>query len=192
MIFGYARVSSDGQSLASQVSLLEAAGCQYVFREKVSGCSRTNRTELAKALRKLSDGDVLLVCRLDRLARSSRDLLNILHEVSEKGAAFRSVGDAWCDTTCAHGRLLLTVLVGLAQFEMELIKARTSEGRERAKKDGVRFGRPNKMTAHQVREALARRENGETLKAIARSYNVSAPTIFRLRADETALKAKAS
>jgi DNA invertase Pin-like site-specific DNA recombinase len=180
MLIGYARVSSDGQSLDSQIAQLKGAGCHHVFKEKVSGGSRANRAELSKALRKLSSDDVLVVCRLDRLARSSRDLLNVLHEVSEKRASFKSIGDAWCDTTSAHGRLLLTVLGGLAEFERELIKARTSEGRARARKDGVRFGRPRVLNDFQRREAIRRRENGESLKSIARSYNVSAPTIFRL------------
>lgn len=182
MLLGYARVSSDGQSLDSQVAQLTAAGCQRVFKEKIGGGSRSNRTELAGALRNLVQGDVLLVCRLDRLARSSRDLLNILHEVGEKGASFRSLGDGWCDTDSAHGRLLVSILAGLAEFEKDLIRARTATGRAQAKKDGVRFGRPRALSSFQTREAIARRENGETLKAIARSYNVSACTIFRLRA----------
>lgn len=181
MLIGYARVSSDGQSLDSQVAQLKEVGCRHVFQEKISGRSRANRVELSKALKKLSKDDVLVVCRLDRLARSSRDLLNVLHEIGEKGASFKSLSDAWADTTTAHGRLILTVLGGLAEFERELIRARTSEGRARARKDGIRFGRPQKLTSHQKREAIARRENGESLKAIARSYNVSAPTIFRLR-----------
>lgn len=185
MIYGYARVSSDGQSLDSQIAQLQAAGCDKVFQEKLSAKSRIARAALARLLGKLDKGDILIVCRLDRLARSSRDLLNILHEVGEKGASFKSLSDAWADTTSAHGRLLVTILGGLAQFELELIKARTSEGRARAKKDGVKFGRPPKLTAHQVREAVSRRENGETLKTIARTYNVSAPTIFRLKSPQS-------
>lgn len=185
MIYGYARVSSDGQSLDNQVAQLKAAGCEKVYLEKVSGRSRTNRAELSKVLAKLSKGDVLVVCRLDRLARSSRDLLNIIGEIEEREASFKSLADAWADTTSAHGRLLVTILGGLGEFERELIRARTSEGRERAKQDGVRFGRKPKLTPHQVREAIARRESGETLRAIARSYNVSPPTIHRLGSQPT-------
>jgi DNA invertase Pin-like site-specific DNA recombinase len=180
MIYGYARDSSDGQSLENQLAQLKAAGSQKTYLEKVSGRSRANRAELARLLAKLTRGDVLIVSRLDRLARSSRDLLNILHEVGEKQASFKSLGDAWADTTTAHGRLLVTILAGLAEWERELIKTRTSEGRVRAKRDGVRFGRPHKLTSHQVREAIARREAGETLRTIGRSYNVSPPTILRL------------
>jgi DNA invertase Pin-like site-specific DNA recombinase len=132
------------------------------------------------AIEALSAGDVLLVTRLDRLARSTRDLLNVLATVADKGAGFKSLADAWADTTTAHGRLMLTVLGGLAEFERELIRARTDEGRKRARARGVRFGRKPKLTAHQVREALVRRESGEPLVDIGRSYNVSHSTISRL------------
>jgi DNA invertase Pin-like site-specific DNA recombinase len=130
---------------------------------------------------KLESGDTLVVCRLDRLARSSRDLLNVLHDVGAKGAFFRSLGDPWADTSSPHGRLLLTVLGGLAEFERSLIRIRTGEGRARAIREGVKFGRKPKLTAHQRREALKRRESGETLVAIGKSYNVSHSTISRLQ-----------
>jgi len=118
-----------------------AAGCAKVFQEKVSG-AKTDRPELAKVLRRLEPGDILVVTRLDRLARSTRDLLNIIAAVAERGAGFRSLRDAWADTTSPHGRLMLTVLGGLAEFERELIRARTGEGRRRAKDRGVKFGAP--------------------------------------------------
>jgi DNA invertase Pin-like site-specific DNA recombinase len=178
---GYARVSSDGQSVAMQVDQLTEAGAKKVFREKVSGAV-THRQQLKRALDALGEGDVLLITRLDRLARSTRDLLNTLALIAEKKAAFRSLGDAWADTTTAHGRLMLTVLAGLAEFERELIRARTSEGRARAKANGVKLGRKFKLTPHQRKEALARRDRGESLMDIARSYNVSHSTISRLPA----------
>lgn len=124
---GYARVSTDGQTLAAQDAQLHAAGCVKVYSEKVSG-AQTDRVELTKLLRRLDTGDVLIVTRLDRLARSTRDLLNILDTVAKAGAGFRSLADAWADTTTPHGRLMLTVLGGLAEFERELIRARTGEG----------------------------------------------------------------
>ncbi len=123
-IYGYARVSTDGQTLDAQVATLTAAGAAPVFRETASG-AKTDRRELAKAIRALEAGDTLLVTRLDRLARSTRDLLNILDTVANAGAGFRSLGDAWADTTTPHGRLMSTVLGGLAEFERELIRART-------------------------------------------------------------------
>ena len=122
-----------------------------------------------------------MVTRLDRLARSTRDLLNTLAQITEKEAGFRSLGDTWADTTTAHGRLMLTVLGGLAEFERELIRARTSEGRERAKAKGVRLGRRPKLTEHQRKEAIRRRDQGdESLAEVGRSYNVSGWTISRL------------
>jgi DNA invertase Pin-like site-specific DNA recombinase len=135
---------------------------------------------LAKAIAALNAGDVLLVTRLDRLARSTRDLLNVLATVSEKGAGFRSIADAWADTTTPHGRLMLTVLGGLAEFERELIKARTDEGRKRAQARGTRFGRTPKLSPFQIAEALRRKANGEALTEIGKSYGVSHSTISRL------------
>jgi DNA invertase Pin-like site-specific DNA recombinase len=152
-----------------------------VFSEKVSG-AKTDRQQLAKARAALGPGDTLVVCKLDRLARSTRDLLNTLAAVGEASATFKSLGDGWADTTTPHGRLMLTVLGGLAEFERHLILARTSEGRQRAQARGVRFGRKQKLTAHQQQEALARRAAGEALVDIARSYAVSHSTISRLGA----------
>jgi DNA invertase Pin-like site-specific DNA recombinase len=179
MIYGYARVSTDGQSVVAQVAQLTVAGAEKVFREVASG-AKTDRTQLAWALAQLNTGDMLLVTRLDRLARSTRDLLNTVATITERQAGFRSLGDAWADTTTPHGRLMLTVLGGLAEFERELIRARTGEGRTRAKARGKSLGRPHKLTPHQRKEAAARKAEGEPVREIARSYNVSAATISRL------------
>ena len=132
-IYGYARVSTEGQTLAVQEAQLTEAGAMKVFAEKISGAKTDNRKALAGVLAALKPGDVLLVTRLDRLARSTRDLLNVLDAISQAAAGFKSLADTWADTTTPHGRLMLTVLGGLAEFERELIKARTSEGRNRAK-----------------------------------------------------------
>jgi DNA invertase Pin-like site-specific DNA recombinase len=181
-IFGYARVSTDGQTVAAQEAQLKAAGCAKVFSETASG-AKTDRAALAKVLKKLQAGDVLVVTRLDRLARSTRDLLNVLATIAETKAAFRSIADQWCDTTTPHGRLMLTVLGGLAEFERELIRARTSEGRKRAKANGVHMGRPPALNHHQRQEALTRRRNGDTLTDIARTFGVSHTTIMRLETE---------
>jgi DNA invertase Pin-like site-specific DNA recombinase len=181
MKYGYARVSTDGQSVAAQVEQLTQGGAEKIFKEKISGAV-PHRQQLKRALDALGEGDVLLITRLDRLARSTRDLLNTLALIAEKKAGFHSLGDAWADTTSPHGRLMLTVLAGLAEFERELIRARTSEGWERAKANGVKLGRKFKLTPHQRKEALARRDRGETLMDIARTYNVSHSTISRLSA----------
>ncbi len=179
-VLGYARVSTDGQTLEAQVKELREAGSERVFREKISGAV-TNRAQLRRALGALQKGDVLLVTRLDRLARSTRDLLNTLAAIADKGAGFRSLRDTWADTTTPHGRLMLTVLAGLAEFERDLIRTRTGEGRERAKARGVRMGRKPKLTPHQRIEAMVRRDAGEALTEIGRSYAVHHSTISRLR-----------
>ena len=179
-VHGYARVSTDGQSVAAQVEALIAAGAGRVWRESASG-AKTDRRQLRTMLAALEEGDVVMVTRLDRLARSTRDLLNILGEIADRGAGFRSLADAWADTTTPHGRLMLTVLGGLAEFERELIRSRTTEGRERAKARGIKMGRRPILTPHQQREALDRRAAGEAVREIARSYNVSHSTISRLR-----------
>jgi DNA invertase Pin-like site-specific DNA recombinase len=180
-VFGYARVSSRGQDLAGQIAELQAAGCGNIFKEKVSG-AKTDRPELAKAIRRLDAGDVLIVTRLDRLARSTRDLLNILDAVGKAGAGFRSLKDAWADTTTPHGRLMLTVLGGLSEFERSLIVARTDDGRKRAQARGVRFGRPKALTPHQRQEVVQRLAEGAVQADLARSYGVSQATISRLAA----------
>jgi len=181
MIFGYARVSTGGQSEAAQVRQLRAAGAGKVFREVASG-AKTDRPQLRRLLAQLAAGDVLMITRLDRLARSTRDLLNTRGTITEKKAGFRSLADAWADTTTAHGRLMVTILAGLEEFERELIRARTGEGRARAKANGQSLGRKPKLTQHQQREAINRRDEGEALGSIARSYNVSPATISRLSA----------
>lgn len=136
------------------------AGCDKVFRETASG-AKTDRAQLRKAIASLGSGDVLVVTRLDRLARSTRDLLNTLDAIAKAGAGFKSLRDTWADTTTAHGRLMLTVLGGLAEFERELILARTSEGRARAVARGVKLGRGYALNPEQRRQALARLNAGE-------------------------------
>src|SRR6478672_1995363 len=179
MIIGYARVSTDQQELDGQRSALKSAGAERIFSEKISGAV-TDRKALAHAIKALGAGDILLVTRLDRLARSTRDLLNILDQISKAGAKFRSLADAWADTSTMHGELMVTILAGLATFERHLIRARTDEGRKRAQARGVRFGRKPKLSRYQIEEALGRREKGEALTEIGRSYGVSHSTISRL------------
>jgi len=179
-VYGYARVSTDGQTLDAQRTVLSAAGVEKVFYETASG-AKTDRKELAKALKALKAGDTLLVTRLDRLARSTRDLLNILDSIGKAGAGFRSLADVWADTTTPHGRLMLTVLGGLAEFERELIKARTGEGRARAKARGQHMGRPGSLTQHQRGDALEALAAGSATQAdLARRFDVSQSTISRL------------
>jgi DNA invertase Pin-like site-specific DNA recombinase len=164
MIVGYARVSTDGQTLDAQQTALREAGCERFYSEKISGAI-TVRAQLAKAIATLVPGDTLIVCKLDRLARSTRDLLNTLDAISRAGASFRSLSDSWANTDTPHGKLMVTVLGGLAEFERHLILARATEGRIRVKASGVRFGRKPKLSDHQQAEIVRRRAAGETLTA---------------------------
>jgi DNA invertase Pin-like site-specific DNA recombinase len=168
-----------GQDLDGQLGLLKDAGCARVFREKVSG-ARSDRPELRKAIKALQTGDTLMITRLDRLARSTRDLLNVLDEVARAGATFRSLADAWADTTTAHGRLIVTVLGGLAEFERELIRARTTEGRVRAVAAGVRMGRRPSLSPTQRAHAREMRGAGKSLQEIGDVLGVSHMTVWRV------------
>src|SRR5260370_3773568 len=168
-VYGYAGVSTDGQSLSAQLAELKAAKCAKIFQEKISG-ARSDRKQLTRLMAVLAKGDVLVVTRLDRLARSTRDLLNLLGTIAEKGAGLKSLRDTWADTTTAHGRLMLTVLGGLAEFERELIRTRTGEGRERAKARGAILGRKPKLTGRHKRGAIAPRQAGRVVSELARAF----------------------
>jgi DNA invertase Pin-like site-specific DNA recombinase len=183
-IIGYARVSTNGQDYNGQIADLKAAGCERIYREKASG-AKADRVELRKLLDDIGPGDVVMVKRLDRAARSTLDLLSILRRITEAGAKFRSLNDPWADTTTPHGELMVTILAGLATFERHLIKARTDEGKTRARAAGVRFGRPPKMTPFQRKEALRRLAQGESQADLARAYNVDPAAICRLKASAT-------
>ena len=177
---GYARVSTQGQSLESQLQQLGQFGCRQVFKEKVSG-ARSDRPQLERLLSSLQPNSTLVVTRLDRLARSTFDLLQILQTVSAKQATFLSLAEPWANTTTPLGKLMLTVLGGLAEFERSLISIRTTDGRERARKSGVKFGPKFKLTRHQIEEIKRRKELGESCRFLARSYGVSPNTISRVK-----------
>ena len=183
MIYGYVQLSTDGRSVDSQLEQLRAAGAEKVYREKRGSGARADRVQLRRVLAQLGKGDVLTVTRLEHLARSTRDLLNTLAAITDKGAGFRSLGDTWADTTTAPSRVMSAVLGGLAEFDRALIRAPMSEGWKRAKARSLKPGRRPKLTEHQRREAIKRRDEGvETLAEIGRSYNVSVTTISRLTA----------
>lgn len=178
-IYGYARVSTDGQTLGAQLDQLKQAGCVKVFSEKESG-ARSDRPQLAKAISVLDNGDVLIVTKLDRLARSTKDLLNVLDTITSKGASFKSLSDQWADTTTPHGKLLVTILAGFAEFERSLIIARTDEGRKRAMASGVKFGRKHLLSEHQRQAAIDMKGQGKSHVEIAKLFGVSHQTIGRL------------
>jgi DNA invertase Pin-like site-specific DNA recombinase len=177
---GYARVSSTDQDFDSQIERLKAAGCNgRIFAEKASGRSTNGRHELGKALRALRPGDTLVTVKLDRLARSIRDLLHLLDTVKAAGARFRALDDPWCDTTTPQGELILTVMGGLAEFERKLIRQRCEEGIKRAKAKGTKFGRPSALDHSQRKKIAERYANGETMAALALEYECGEATIWR-------------
>ncbi len=176
---GYARVSTYGQTFDAQLDQLRAQGCAKLYREKASG-AQTDRRELQRMLKNLRRGDVVMVTRIDRLARSTFDLFAIVKCIVDAGGQFRSLAEPWADTATSTGRLMLAVLGGLADVERDLIRTRTAEGRSRAKERGQHMGRPSKLSVAQQAEARDRRSEGATLSDLARSYNVSLATISRL------------
>jgi DNA invertase Pin-like site-specific DNA recombinase len=181
MNYGYARVSTTGQTLTAQLAELKAAGCTKIYREQASG-AKADRRELLRLLNALAAGDVVTVTRIDRLARSTFDLFAIVKRIADAGGQFRSLAEPWADTATSTGRLMLAVLGGLADVERDLIRTRTAEGRSRAKARGQHMGRPPALTPQQQAEARQRRAEGATLKELARSYNVGIATIARLGA----------
>ena len=181
MIIGYARVSTVGQELNGQILALKTFGAERIWCEKVSGGEEhfSKREQLAKAIAFAGEGDTFIVTRLDRLARSTLDLLEILKKLTAKGVGFKSLMDPWADTTTPHGRLLVTMLAGVAEFERELIRSRTSEGRQRAKARGVRFGREFKLSAEQRAAVRLAHANGMTVTQLAKTFEASRRTIRR-------------
>jgi DNA invertase Pin-like site-specific DNA recombinase len=186
MKLGYARVSTADQSLDLQLAALKESGCQRIFREKVSGAQR-QRSELQRLLDQLRAGDTLVVWKLDRLARSTRDLLEIMEITHAAGAAFRSLSEPWADTTTHAGKMILTVFAGIAEFERDLIRERTGAGRVIAKANGVRFGRPRKLNTEQRALALRLLREGRSAGEVAKTFRVHGVTIYRLAAAEAAL-----
>jgi DNA invertase Pin-like site-specific DNA recombinase len=176
---GYARVSTVGLTLDSQLEQLRADGCKPIYRERATG-ARPDRRELLKMLKDLASGDVVTVTRIDRLARSTFDLFAIVKQIVDAEAQFRSLAEPWADTAPGTGRLMVAVLGGLADAERDLIRTHTAEGRNRANARGQHMGRPPKLTPQQQKEARRRRAEGATLKELLKSYNVGRATISRL------------
>ncbi len=179
MIYGYARVSTDAQDLAGQLDQLKAAGCEKTFRDKLTG-AHAERPQLKRLLRTVTAGDVVLVAAVDRLSRDTTDLLVIARDLERAGAGLRSLAEPVIDTTSDFKELILAIFGIAAKLERRRIIERTARGRADAKAKGVKFGRKPILTEFQQREAIKRRDDGETLRSIARSYNVSASTIARL------------
>ncbi len=179
MIIGYARVSTEDQNLDGQIDALKAAGAERIFADKITGTARS-RPELDRLLDQLRQGDVITVAKYDRLARSLRDLLDIVDAIQARGAGFRSLAED-IDTTTPAGRLVFHVFASIAQFERERISERTREGLEAARKRGRVGGRPPALSAAQKAEVCRMRdEEFRPLPEIAQLFRVSVKTIRRV------------
>lgn len=177
-LIGYARVSTQGQNLEQQRVMLGLCGCQRVFEEKVSG-ARIDRLQLERLFDHLRSGDVVVVTRLDRLARSTTDLLHIAEKIKKVGAGLRSLAEPWVDTTSPAGQMVLTIFAGIADFERALIGERTSAGRAAAKAKGVRFGPKPVLSPEQVAHARRLIDGGQSVAEVARLLGVHRSTLYR-------------
>jgi len=187
MKYGYARVSSVGQNLTAQIRQLEEAGCDSIFKEKVSGRKKEDREQFNILLERVEKGDIIMVTKLDRFARSTKDALSTIEYLNNKGVFLivLNMGGDKIDTGTAIGKLMITVLSGIAEFEADMIKERQLEGIEEAKKRGVYKGRPAKYTEkhrglqHALELFHNRDSNKLTVKAIEEITKISRATLYR-------------
>ena len=179
MIFGYARVSTDGQDLAIQRGQLQAAGCEKIFSDTFTGTT-ADRPQLKRLMAALGQGDTVIIPAVDRLARDPTDLLVLARDMQRAGAGLKSIAETYVDTTSDFAEVVLAILGVVAKLERRRILDRTAHGHAAAKARGVKYGRKPKLTPHQRQEALARKAAGETVRDIARSYAVDPSTISRL------------
>jgi DNA invertase Pin-like site-specific DNA recombinase len=176
---GYARVSTEEQSLDIQLAALRKAGCKKIFQEKISG-TKWERPELHKMLDSIGPEDLVIVWRLDRLARSSKMLLEITDRIMASNAKFTSLSEPWADTTSPAGKLIMTVFAGMAEFERDLIRDRTGSGRVAAMKRGVKFGRPSKVSPVQMKLIKRLLKEGQSIRHVANTFGIHYTTLYRL------------
>jgi len=184
MKIGYARVSTEEQSLDIQLTSLRKAGCKTIFQEKISG-TKWERPELHKMLKTLKPGDTVIVWRLDRLARSTKMLLEITDRIMDSKARFTSLSEPWADTTSPAGKMIMTIFAGMAEFERDLIRVRTGAGRQEALKRGVKFGRPSKVSVQQMKLAKRLLREGQSIRQVAETFGVHYTTLYRLLRSDT-------
>jgi DNA invertase Pin-like site-specific DNA recombinase len=176
---GYARVSTTDQNLELQLEALKQAGCVRIYQEKISGAKR-ERPELKRLVDHLRPNDAVIVWKLDRLARSTSHLLELVETFRASGASFCSLSESWADTTSSAGKMMMTVFAGIAEFERDLIRERTSAGRGAALKRGVQFGRPKKINHEQRTLALRLLDEGKSIHEIAQTFKVHKATVYRM------------
>ncbi|NOR62856.1 MAG: helix-turn-helix domain-containing protein [Rhodobacteraceae bacterium] len=177
MQIGYARVSTEDQTTASQIDALTAAGCERVFEETASG-AKTDRPVLAETIEYLREGDVLVAWRLDRVARSLPHLISLMDDLKQRGIGLRSLTEQ-IDTTTASGKLIFHIFAALSEFERDIIRQRTRAGLVAARKRGRVGGRPRVMTAEKITAAKKLLASGEPAKDVATMLSISLPTLYR-------------
>lgn len=178
MLVGYARVSTDDQDLLRQTFELRAAGCEKIYQETITG-TKKDRPELNAMLDFIREGDVVVVCELTRISRSTKDLFSLVEKIEEKGAKIKSLKESWLDTTTAHGKLLFTMMAGLAQFERDLISERTKSALAAKKAAGVKLGRP-RVDDEALEKAVRLYMTKEfEIKEIVQMTNISSATLYR-------------
>lgn len=187
MKIGYARVSTTDQNLELQLNALTHAGCERIYQEKVSGAQR-DRPELQRLLDHLRPNDILVVWKLDRLARSTRNLLDISESINNAKASFCSLSEPWANTSSPSGKMIMTVFAGIAEFERDLIRERTSAGRQAALARGVQFGRPNKLSDEKCRLVRRLIKEGKSVSEVSNTFDVHRSTIYRLIEKENVIK----
>ena len=176
MIIGYARVSTHDQNLDSQLDALQKADCEQIFQEKITGKSK-DRPELLSCLKALRKGDVLIVWKLDRLARSLKDLVEIITDLNQREIGFKSLTEA-IDTTSATGRLVFHIFGALAEFEHSLIRERTIAGLDAARARGRKGGRKPSMSENDIKKAKAMLSDPQITKTeVAKHFGVSRVTL---------------
>ncbi|MBN9585737.1 MAG: recombinase [Afipia sp. 62-7] len=180
MIYGYARVSTCGQSLDAQLGQLKDAGCHHIYREHRSGAT-ADRPQLKRMLRVLKPGDLVVIAAVDRLSRDTTDLLVLARQMQTAGAGLKSIAEPLVDTTSEFSDLVLAVLGLAAKFERRRMMERTARGRAEARANGVKFGRPSKLSPMEREQAICRRGAGEPVSKIAKDFNVSCSTISRIQ-----------
>ena len=179
MKVGYCRVSTQEQNLDLQLKALKAAGCETIYKDKISGTTTTKaRPQLKKALKELQQGDVLVVWKLDRLGRSLRHLIETVSELKERGIGFASVSES-IDTTTPGGKLFFHVMGALAEFERDLIVERTKAGMDAARQRGQHLGRPKKLDHAQIKHARQMIDQGKSRNEVARLLSVNPSTLYR-------------
>lgn len=181
MLIGYARVSTQAQNLDRQIGALNGAGVGRVFREKATAKTVKGRPQLEKAIDALGTGDVLVIAEWDRATRSMMDGITIIQRVADRGATVKVLDKPWLDLTSPMGKGILAFLSALAEDERERITRRANDGREAAKRRGVKFGPKPKLTEHQRTTALERLATGDSCRAIAKDMGVAHTTISRLK-----------